>query len=157
MKTKVLIALATLTLSAPAAAHDPGCPGPGPGAGPGRGMRGGRAGGPGPGARAYDPKSVTTVAGKVSAVSASGPRGQRVQLDLETADGVLPVRVGPAWFLEKEGLNLAAGDELEVTGSKITRDGQPLLIAQVVKKGATALALRDLNGIPVWAGQGRRR
>jgi hypothetical protein len=151
----MLIALATLTLAAPAVAEDPGGPGPGPGSGPCGGMRGGMAGGHGPRARAYDPKSVTTVSGKVATVSTFGRRGQGVHLDLETADGVLPVRVGPAWFLEKEGLQLAAGDQLEVTGSKITWDGKPALIAQVVKKGTAAVALRDLNGIPVWAVQGR--
>jgi len=86
----------------------------------------------------------------------SGRRGGGIHLDLETAEGTLRVHLGPSWFLEKEGLRLAAGDQVEITGSKVTVRGQPAVIAQVVKKGDTAVALRDVQGIPVWAGRGAR-
>jgi hypothetical protein len=50
----------------------------------------------------------------------------------------------------------APGDKVEVTGSRVTYEGQPTIIAGEVKKGAQVLKLRDAAGVPVWAGQGRR-
>lgn len=115
----------------------------------------------GPGARGprlYDPRTVTTLAGKVAAVEQVGRRrgGGGVHLSLETAEGTLPVHLGPSWFLQEQGLQLAAGDQVEITGSKVSFRGQPAVVAQVVKKGDKAVALRDLQGIPVWAGCGPR-
>ncbi|MDI6852119.1 MAG: hypothetical protein QME75_00745 [Deltaproteobacteria bacterium] len=46
---------------------------------------------------------------------------------------------------------MAAGDRLEVTGSRITYQGNPAIIASEVKKGDKALKLRDAQGIPAWA------
>jgi hypothetical protein len=43
-------------------------------------------------------------------------------------------------------------DKVEVTGSRITFDGKPAIIAAEVKKGDEALKLRDDNGFPVWSG-----
>jgi len=50
----------------------------------------------------------------------------------------------------------APGDKVEVTGSRITYEGQPTIIAGEVKKGEQVLKLRDAAGVPAWAGQGRR-
>jgi hypothetical protein len=150
MRTTIALALAALVGAVGFAAHaeDPaGPPGPRPGA----------CGPRGHGARFYDPNTVTTVSGEVAAVETwMGRRGGGpVRLDLATAEGTLSVRVGPAWFLEEQGLRIAKGDKLEITGSKVSFRGAPALIAQVVKKGETAVALRDIAGVPVWAGRGR--
>lgn len=154
MNTTMALSLAAALAAAPFAARAEEPP-PAP-AGPGRcaGARGPRGRGP----RLYDPRTVTTLGGRIAAVQqmAGGRRGGGIHLDLETAEGTLPVRLGPSWFLEKEGLRLAAGDQVEITGSKVTFRGQPAVIAQVVKKGDTAVALRDVQGIPVWAGCGAR-
>lgn len=146
------LALAAGLLATPFAgiAADAPC---GPGAGPCRDGRGPRA----RGARLYDTKTVTTVTGQVTAVEQTGRRGRGVHLQVQTASGLLPVHLGPSWFLEEQKLALAAGDQVEITGSQVTFDGKPTLIAQVVKKGEQALALRDMQGVPVWAGQGRGR
>ena len=151
MKTTIGLALAAALAASPFATFaDDAARGPGTGhpCREGRGMRGGR------GARLYDAKTVTTVSGQVAAVE-SGPRGRGVHLQLDTGSGTLPVHVGPAWFLSEQGLSIAAGDGHEITGSQITFDGKPALIAQAVKKVDKALALRDMQGIPVWAGQGQ--
>jgi len=145
MKRSVSTLLATLALSLafPAVAVEP--------AAPKRGMRG-------PGARVYDPRTVATLSGEVGAVHRmDGRRGEGIHLELKTASETVDVHVGPSWFLEKEKLQLAAGDQVEVTGSRVTLAGKATVIAQVVKKGETAVALRDVNGIPVWAGRGGGR
>jgi hypothetical protein len=109
--------------------------------------RGGRGG------RMWDPKTVATFAGEVTAVHRmEGRRGTGIHLDLKTAEGTLAVQVGPLSFLEKEGLKLAVGDAIEVTGSRVAMRRGLVVLAQVVKKGSQAVALRDVNGVPVWAG-----
>ncbi|WP_421656575.1 hypothetical protein [Leptothermofonsia sp. ETS-13] len=50
-----------------------------------------------------------------------------------------------------------SNDAIEVRGSRITFDGQPILIAAEVKKGDQVLTWRDDAGIPVWAGWRRQR
>jgi hypothetical protein len=123
-------------------------------AAPVRGMRGG----PGrPGPRLYDPKTVVTLTGEVIAVQRmEGRRGAGIHLAVKTAGETVSVHVGPAWFLEKKKLQIGPGDRVEITGSRVTIGGEPTVIAQVVKKGDTAVALRDMNGIPVWAGRAGR-
>ncbi len=113
--------------------------------------------GGGRGPRNFDPATVTTVSGEVTDVHRlEAMRGQGVHLDLKTADGVLAVHLGPAWFLDKQALKVQKGDALEVTGSKVQLGAGPALIAQMVKRGDASLTLRDANGVPVWARRGRR-
>jgi hypothetical protein len=149
MKTTIGLALAAALAATGLAARADEVRGPGACGGPG-GFRGA-------GARLYDPKAMTTLAGEVAAVEQrGGRRGGGVRLEVKTSEGTLPVLLGPAWFLEEQGLRLAAGDQVEITGSKVAFRGAPAVIAQVVKKGEAAVALRDLNGIPVWARCGGR-
>ena len=111
----------------------------------------------GRGARLYDPKTVLTLSGKVTAVDRTGPMGLGLHLRLETSSGTMPIHVGPMWFLQTKGIDLAVGDVIEVTGSRITFDGEPAVIAQTVKKADQVLVLRDVQGFPVWAGRGGPR
>jgi hypothetical protein len=115
---------------------------------------GGRMGG-----RIYDPQTVTTVKGEVVSIDAvSGPRRyQGIHLTLKTDKETIPVHLGPSWFLDQQSLKIAAQDTVEVTGSRVTFGAKPAIIAAEVKKAGQSLKLRDANGIPLWAGQGRRR
>jgi len=110
--------------------------------------------------RMYNPKSVETLSGEVVSVEKFTP-GRRmsygVHLTLKTEKETIPVHLGPSWYLEKQAVTFAPGDKVEVTGSRITYQGQPTIIAAEVKKDGQVLELRDAAGIPVWAGQGRRR
>jgi hypothetical protein len=111
--------------------------------------------------RLYNPQTVQTITGKVTAVDSLAPRkggayGWR-RVTLETDQGEMPVILGPAWYLEQQRLTLASGDTLEVIGSRITLEERPCLIAAEVKKGDKTLKLRDNAGLPAWGGQRRRR
>jgi len=110
--------------------------------------------------RMYNPKSVETLSGEVVSVEKFTP-GRRmsygVHFTLKTEKETIPVHLGPSWYLEKQAVTFAPGDRVEVTGSRITYQGQPTIIAAEVKKDGQVLELRDAAGIPVWAGQGRRR
>ena len=82
--------------------------------------------------------------------------GLEVHVQLSTADGVLEVRLGPAWFLDQQKLTIEKGDRIDVTGSKVHLASGDSLIAQQVRKGEATLTLRDESGVPAWAGWRRR-
>lgn len=149
-KISVLVIFAViLALSWPALAQAPG-------AGAGKGPR---AMGP----RLYDPQTVTTVKGQVESVgqyAVLGRRGMRRMryqgLVLKTEAGSITVHLGPPWYVGQQGFQAEVGDTLEVTGSKITRNQQTILLASEVKWDDKSLKLRDDQGYPLWRGKGRR-
>lgn len=110
--------------------------------------------------RMYDPQTVVTVLGIVESIETIRPAGRMsygVHLKMRTEKGALSVHLGPAWFLERQDVEIAPGDTIEVKGSNITFNGEPTMIAAEVKTGDVVLRLRDKNGYPVWAGARRRR
>ena len=123
-----------------------------------QGMKWRGSGGWGPGGaygRMYDPKTVDTVTGEVVKVDRITPmRGMSggVHLVLKTDKGDVSVHLGPQWYLENQDVKIEPKDTVEVTGSRVTVQGQPALIAAEVKKGDQVLKLRDAAGTPVWAG-----
>lgn len=127
-----------------------------------QGMKWRGSGGWGPGGaygRMYDPKTVDTVTGEVVKVDRITPmRGMSggVHLVLKTDKGDVSVHLGPQWYLENQDVKIEPKDTVEVTGSRVTVQGQPALIAAEVKKGDQVLRLRDAAGIPVWAGWRKR-
>jgi hypothetical protein len=106
----------------------------------------------------YDPTTETTVSGVVAEVrEISGTRGWHgIHLQLKTSNQVLDVHIGPSWFLAQKKFEIAKGDRVEVTGSKLLLDNVQTLIARTIKKGDSELTLRNRQGIPAWSG-GRRR
>ena len=107
--------------------------------------------------RNYDPKTVETIEGKVLSVekTASKRRGYGVHLTLQTDKETVSVHVGPGWYTDKQTPHIEANDTITVTGSRVTIDGKPAIIAAQVKKGNEILKLRDENGIPAWSRAGR--
>ena len=74
---------------------------------------------------------------------------------LQTEKETIEVHLGPAGYLEKQALQIAANDTITVTGSRVMLGGKPAIIAGQIKKGDEVLKLRDENGVPAWSG-GRR-
>jgi hypothetical protein len=110
--------------------------------------------------RQYNPNSVETVEGTVLSVeriASPQGRGYGVHLSLQTADHPsIDVHLGPARYVDKQTPHIEAKDVVIVTGSLVTIDGKPAIIAAEVKKGTETLKLRDKNGVPAWSGRGRR-
>ena len=69
-----------------------------------------------------------------------------VHFTLKTEKEAISVHLGPSWYMEKQGMTFAPGDKVEVTGSRITYEGQPTIIAGEVKKGGQVLKLRMQPG-----------
>jgi hypothetical protein len=123
-----------------------------------QGMKWRGSGGWGPGGaygRIYDTKTVETVSGEVVKVDRITPmRGMSagVHLVVKTDKGDVSVHLGPQWYLENQDVKIEPKDKVEITGSRVTVQGKPALIAAEVKKGGEVLKLRDDAGIPMWAG-----
>ena len=111
--------------------------------------------GPRGAARNFDPKTIEVMKGTVVSVTETAPpadRGFGVHLTLESGGQTMTVHLGPRWFLEKQKLQLKAGDAVTVNGSRVTMDGKPVLIAAEISKGSEVLKLREGDGRPIWAG-----
>ena len=110
----------------------------------------------------YDAKTETTIKGtveRVETVTGTGGRGRRAlggtHLTVKTEKETLDVHVGPTVYLTEKGITLAKGDRLEILGSRVTIDEEPVVIAKQIKKGDNTWTLRDASGRPLWSGRGR--
>jgi hypothetical protein len=79
-----------------------------------------------------------------------------VHLLVKTPKETISVHLGPSWYLDNQETKIDPKDNVEVTGSRITFEGKPAIIAREVKKGDEVLKLRDEHGVPMWAGWRRR-
>lgn len=110
--------------------------------------------------RLYDPAKEETFSGEVVGLEQTTPMrrmNQGLALVVKTDQETLSVHLGPAWYLERLDTRISVGDKVQITGSRATVAGKPVVLASEVKKGEDTLVLRDDSGIPVWAGWGRRR
>ena len=125
-------------------------------AAPGQGWRGsGGWGSQGAYARLYNPATIETVSGQVTAVERVTPlkgMGAGIHLKLKTDKETVSVHLGPAWYIERLDARIEKGDSLQVTGSRVNVAGKPAIIASEVKKGDALLTLRSDSGVPVWSG-----
>ena len=111
------------------------------------------------GAGGYNPATVVVVSGTVTLVKRSVPqkpnRQVQVRFDLQTPQGLIPVQLGPAAFVDQQPVQIVAGDVVEVTGSQVTKGRRARIIAAQVKKGSQILQLRNEQGQPLWRGMKR--
>lgn len=100
----------------------------------------------------YDRTAEKTLHGTIlHAVGTPDERGVvMVDLDLETPDGVIVVKVGPAGYIGEQNFFFFAGDAVDVTGAAATLDGQPVILARTVTKSGKTLTLRSEDGAPLW-------
>ena len=113
----------------------------------------------------YNVATETTVKGSVQNVETvaggggGGGRGRQglggLHLTLKTSAETLNVHLGPVAFLAEQKLTIATGDALEIVGSRVTIDGEAVMIAKAVTKGGTSYTLRDASGRPLWSGGAR--
>lgn len=105
--------------------------------------------------RLYNTNSVETITGRVVKVEQTTPMrgmGSGVHLLVDTSEGTVPVHLGPSWFMQKQEMQFKTNDQVQITGSRVTFNNQPAVIAAEVRKDGQVLKLRDANGAPVWAG-----
>ena len=104
----------------------------------------------------YANGSVETLSGTIQSVDLVVPPGvktQAVYVSLQTEKGIVPVQLGPEWFVKKLDTRIEKGDRIEVTGSRIVIEGKSLMLAAQIRKGAQTIVFRSGTGVPVWSGQ----
>jgi hypothetical protein len=107
--------------------------------------------------RMYDTARVETVTGQVVSLEPLACRRgncQGIGLTLNSGAANIAVHLGPQWYLDTQSVKLAAGDTVEIKGSRAFRRGEDIFIASEVKKGSEVMKLRDASGVPAWAGSG---
>jgi hypothetical protein len=101
----------------------------------------------------FDPKTVQTVEGTVVSIDNITPMpGMRpgVQLQLKNPKGLIPVHLGPLWYLENQDIDLKPNDTVEVTGSRVFCVNQDVIMAMEIRHGNKTIKLRDPKGRPLW-------
>jgi sporulation protein YlmC with PRC-barrel domain len=60
------------------------------------------------------------------------------------------VKLGPAWFLQRQDLMVRAGEEIGIEGRQIEIEGRQMILAETVRTVHAGLRLRDEQGQPRW-------
>jgi hypothetical protein len=107
----------------------------------------------------FDSRAVETIRGEVLAIEKIIPlKGMSygVQVVLRTETDTIAVHLGPEWFMENQDLQIERQDIIEVKGSRITFDGQVIMIATEILRRTEILRLRNNIGLPSWIAWRRR-
>ncbi len=103
--------------------------------------------------RLFDPSRIKRIDGKITDVEYSPPLpGMSVgaELTVESRGRKWTVQMGPLWYLSRQDLAFKKGQEVQVTGSEIVLDKEPLLVATEIQIGKRRLKLREKDGAVVW-------
>jgi len=102
----------------------------------------------------YNPNSVQTFEGDILSVQkyhfVNRPTSH-TQFILHTQSGNKIVEVGPEWYIEAEGVNLAPSDRVSVTGSVMQKGAKTYIVAKSLRSKDLELHLRDEAGLPLWS------
>jgi sporulation protein YlmC with PRC-barrel domain len=105
--------------------------------------------------RLYDPAKEQTISGQVVSIETSAPMpgmAPGMQMLVQTDDGKSTrVQVGPAWYLERQDLDVKENTKVQVTGARAEVEGQPVLMAREVQFDGQLVTLRDAQGMPMWS------
>lgn len=101
----------------------------------------------------YNPATESTFKGTVEEVRdrqcpVSGGMGAHVIL--KVSDKTIEVHLATTKFMKNYELVFSKGDQIEVTGSKVTFEGVETIFAREVKRGNDTFVFRDKDGNPVW-------
>jgi sporulation protein YlmC with PRC-barrel domain len=97
----------------------------------------------------FNPGKIETVSGKIVKVRYYDEL--RLIIYTNAKKSVL-VALGPTDYFVGQNKMLKVGDTVTVTGSMITEDDTPLMIATRIKEGNEEMQVRDNEGYPIWMG-----
>lgn len=106
--------------------------------------------------RTFDPHKIVTISGKVASIDREcvpvPGMAPGVSVVIATDKGDVTVQVGPSWFTEyyRRKWNIQPGDPVTITGSSVTVQGKPVIMATRGQKGDLAMVVRSRRGVPVW-------
>lgn len=98
-------------------------------------------------------QNLVTLKGKVAEVNylpGVSASGGMVEIQLQGDAQTTPVRLGPAGFLNRNGLGLKEGDMIQVRGYRVIANDVEFLVATEIEKNGKNLVLRNERGRPAW-------
>jgi DNA/RNA endonuclease YhcR with UshA esterase domain len=99
----------------------------------------------------YDLKTEKKVKGIVQEMKQVGQgHAALMHLVIKTGTETVEVYLCPQHFIKDMGIELKAGDEVEITGSPVLDNGVSVILAREIDKGTDSYVLRDDKGLPVW-------
>jgi hypothetical protein len=104
-----------------------------------------------PHASAYDLSRDTVLEGtvlKYTENSSIPPIGAHVSV--QTSSGPVEVHLGDARFLKFNKFTLTEGSSVKITGQNLSYGQGTIFFARIIQQGGQALALRSVNGAPLW-------
>jgi hypothetical protein len=109
---------------------------------------------------AFAPFPETTIDGVVERIEEAGSDACEacqacadctgVHLVLRKGSARIDVHLAPAWFLDRSGFALAPGEQVSVTGTRITIRRQRGIVARELRRGREVMRFRDERGLPLW-------
>lgn len=104
--------------------------------------------------RQFDPDNVEELDGHIlEIITESGRKDEKegIVLILETENKkIIPVHLGPKWYISHQQGRLKDGQKVRVVGSRVNYEDNPAIIAIRIEHGDSTLILRDENGRPRW-------
>jgi len=79
----------------------------------------------------------------------SGGMGAHLLVKLSNGN-LIEVHLATTKFVKNYELVFNKGDEVEITGSKVTFEGADAILAREVKRGNDVFLFRDPQGKPIW-------
>jgi hypothetical protein len=109
----------------------------------------------------YDTAAETTIKGTITEVKTvtgamSGMSMQGTHIVLKSDSETIEVHLGPSAFLKEKKVELAAGDSVQIVGSRVKIGEAGAVLAREIQKDGTSWALRDAGGRPLWRMGARR-
>jgi len=104
--------------------------------------------------RPFDSETIEELSGKVLMRDRNDDKKSEVRgaiFDLQTKEEVIPVHLGPSWYLDRQDRGFKTGDKVTVRGSRVQHNGKNLIVAISVARGDEILKLRDEYGTPYWS------
>lgn len=103
----------------------------------------------------FNPRTIETVRGRVVEIASEVPmRGMSevtiIRLRTERDSEAIDVHLGPEWFIHRQQSGFKAGDDVQVSGSRIELNGRDALMAMEMRHADRVMVLRNRNGRPVW-------
>lgn len=103
--------------------------------------------------RNFDMETVEKLTGKIADIKFSGKdnsENKGVELLLQFDEQLMPIHLGPAWYMNMQRGKFKKGDIITVQGSRVAMNHKFVIIAQELKLGNKVLRLRDATGHPHW-------
>jgi sporulation protein YlmC with PRC-barrel domain len=97
--------------------------------------------------------NTETLTGTVQDMSAASPMpgmSAGAQCTVKTDEGTKVVQLGPTWFVSRQELRFAKGDEVTIKGVSANINGDQVFLPSEIKSSEGTLRLRDDQGRPAW-------